>query len=190
MLLGIGQAPEATVGGVSGFVRRAGPGDGVWVASVQAAAWAAGYAALLPDETQLDRDVARTVWETAAVAPPTPEHRLFVAYEGADRDQVVGFAAVVPDGDPDLAADPNLRVGQLLALHVHPEHTGQGHGSRLVAAAVDHATTYEWDGLTTWVLDGDTILSTWLAGAGWTDDGARRTLDDTVGEQRFRVWVD
>jgi GNAT superfamily N-acetyltransferase len=174
---------------VKGFVRVAGAGDGARVALVQQAAWEGAYAALLPAGAVLDLPVAAQVWETAAANPPSPEHRLLVAHAGADRDAVVGFTAVLPGTDPDAAADPDLSTGQVLALHVHPSATGQGHGSRLVAAAVDHARTYGWDGLTAWVLDGDRAMETWLVRAGWEGDGASRVLDGAVKEHRLRVWV-
>jgi GNAT superfamily N-acetyltransferase len=89
----------------------------------------------------------------------------------------VGFAAMGPAEDDDL--DPGS-AAELSALSVAPTRTGEGHGSRLVNAAVDHLRQDGFARVVVWVMDqapADEALQGFLAAAGWAPDGARRTLD-------------
>lgn len=153
-------------------VRPARPADAPAIAGAQAAAWAAVFASTLPPGLieDLGRPAAHEQWRLAALEPPSPRHRLLVA---ETRGEVVGFAALGPATDPDLDGDTDA---ELLAIGVLPDRRGEGHGSRLVNAAVDHL---RGDGFTTasvW-LTADDPLRPFLESAGWADDGARRSLD-------------
>jgi GNAT superfamily N-acetyltransferase len=92
---------------------------------------------------------------------------------GAD---VVGFAAFGPSEDADLVA---MVDAELTALCVLPDRIREGHGSRLVNAAVDHLRDDDFLHVRVWLAaDGvDDRLHAFLAGAGWAEDGARRELD-------------
>jgi L-amino acid N-acyltransferase YncA len=60
----------------------------------------------------------------------------------------------------------------------------RGHGSRLLAAAVD---TWRADGVTTavaWAWERDAATRGFLTGAGWEPDGAARGLDTGPQVQR------
>ena len=68
----------------------------------------------------------------------------------------------------------------------------RGHGSRLLAAAVDTART---DGMTravTWIPEGDRASLVFYRSAGWAEDGLVRALDTGAGELReirLHVWL-
>lgn len=146
-------------------VRPATPGDESAIADTQLRAWRTTHLDLLGEEVldHLDAVAVRDQWATAITAPPSPEHRVLVACEGAT---VVGFAASVP-----------LEDGvEVLALEVHPDHRRSGHGSRLLTACVDLARERHAHHLQTWVLDGDAAREQFLGSAGLGRDGGRREL--------------
>ncbi|WP_242901589.1 GNAT family N-acetyltransferase [Actinomadura terrae] len=158
-------------------VRPARRADAAAVADIQVRAWRQGYRDLLPPDV-LARVTGpealaawRERWTDAAVAPPSPRHRLLVAVAN---DLVVGFAAHAPaeDGDLDPAAD-----AELVALLVDPVHGRAGHGSRLLAASVDLLREDGFRTLTTWAFEDDTVTREFLGSAGWAPDGTARTLD-------------
>jgi len=156
-------------------VRTAAPDDAGAIARVQAAAWRATYGTLLPAEVLegLDSPAAHEQWREAVATPPSVRHRVLVAMTGAD---VVGFAAFGPSEDSDLVA---MVDAELTAFCILPDRIRQGHGSRLVNAAVDHLRGDDFQHVRVWLAAGgvDDRLHAFLAGAGWAEDGARRELD-------------
>ena len=163
-------------------VRPAVPEDDVLIAGLQLRAWSATHEQALGRVVLDGLDVMafRDAWATAITAPPSPRHHVLVACEGA---RVVGFAAVsVDDGGH----------GELVALEVDPPSRRSGHGSRLLAAAVDHLRQDGATEVETWVLDGDSIRGQFLDGAGLGPDGASRdlaTVPRTVSEQRWHAAI-
>ncbi len=162
-------------------VRPAGPADAGDVARIQVTTWQHGYASILPAAVleQVTTETALAAWTDALTAPPTPQHRVLVALEQHD---VVGFTALAPADDlqPD-EPDSTVAVGPIL---VEPRWGRRGHGSRLMAAAVDLARS---DGTTraiTWIPEADTVTREFLIGAGWAADGLVRALDTGAGELR------
>lgn len=150
-------------------VRPARPEDARAVAVVQASAWEAAYADLLPGG-RLDLAAATETWRAAVEAPPTPAHRLLVAVE---RDAVVGLAALGPADDADL--DP-ATAAELLVLAVAATASGRGHGSRLLNAAADTWRRGGASDAVAWLCPQDVALVRLLESAGWAADGSRRTL--------------
>ena len=69
-------------------------------------------------------------WADALAATP-----VLAAFEG---DAVVGLVLLAPCDDPDLEGE---NCAEIVELAVHPDATRRGHGSRLLAAAVDRART-------------------------------------------------
>jgi GNAT superfamily N-acetyltransferase len=142
------------------------------VARVQLRAWRNGYAEVLPPRLLAD-DVMPALssqWSEAAGNPPSARHHLLVA---TAEGQVVGFAATAPTGDEDRDTGTDA---ELLDLLVDPSHTRCGHGSRLLAAAVD---TMRADGFTralAWLFAADDPHRSLLTSAGWAPDGATRDL--------------
>lgn len=154
-------------------VRAAGEDDAEAVAAVQAAAWRTAYHRVLPAYLLdgLDGPEARQRWRQAVTDPPSPRHRLLVACAGAD---VVGMAAFGPAQDPDL--DPEVDA-EVHVLAVDPAVARQGHGSRLLAAVVDHLRGDGFSRAHMWLLPSDTALERLLSATGWGPDGTRRTAD-------------
>ena len=150
-------------------VRIARPNDASAVGLVQAAVWRAAYDAVLPRELvgQFEASSFARVWRDSLNAPPSPRHVLLVGCAGA---QVVGFAAVGPSIDPDA----NETSGEVLALGVHPDARGSGHGSRLLNAAVDTLRGKEFDSMSVWLLARDEDTRAFLTAAGLVPDGAYR----------------
>ena len=150
-------------------VRIARPNDASAVGLVQAAVWRAAYDAVLPRELvgQFEASSFARVWRDSLNAPPSPRHVLLVGCAGA---QVVGFAAVGPSIDPDASETS----GEVLALGVHPDARGSGHGSRLLNAAVDTLRGKEFDSMSVWLLARDEDTRAFLTAAGLVPDGAYR----------------
>ncbi len=140
------------------------------VALVQSVVMRQAYAAVLPSEalSQLEPPALAAVWRRSLAEPPTRDHVLLVA---CAREQVVGFAALGPSGDPD--AGPG--TVELLVLGVHPDARRQGHGSRLLHAVADTARGRDRDELTAWLLASDEAGGAFLRAAGFGPDGASRS---------------
>ena len=164
-------------------VRAASPDDVAEIARIQVDTWRTAYAEVLPAAVLQSVEVgdASAAWTQAVVAPPTRRHHVLVALEGTWR---VGFVAFGPaddlePDDPDPAT--TVAVGPLL---VEPRWGRRGHGSRLLAATVDHARA---DGMTravAWIPEADTASREFLVAAGWAPDGLVRALDTGAGELR------
>jgi GNAT superfamily N-acetyltransferase len=168
-------------------VRPARAGDVPEIARVQVATWAVAYAEVLPAAVlaAATQERARAEWEAAVAAPPSPAHRVLVAFE---QEHLVGFAAFGP-AVPDEAV-PDGAGAELYALLVEPRWGRRGHGSRLLAATVDTLRESAVDTLVAWVLDADTASRDFYTGAGWAPDGYVRSLvgdGRTVREARWHV---
>jgi ribosomal protein S18 acetylase RimI-like enzyme len=159
------------------------------IAAIQIRSWRATFADVLPGDILDNLDVGDigATWASSILLPPTTRHRLLVAIDGSTgSDVVVGYAALGPSADPDLAADPN--TGELLALVIDPGHTRVGHGSRLMSAAVDYLRADGMTHATTWAQAADEIRRAFLLAAGWGPDSAFRDIqagDATVREVRL-----
>ena len=155
-------APDASV-------RRAGPNDAPAVGAVQAAVWTQAYATHLPDEVLAAFTPAAfgTAWRASLTRPPAGIHQLLVALTGA---RIVGFVALGPAQDPDADADQ----AEITAIGVHPGARGEGHGSRLLNAAVDVLREAGATAVSTWVLTDHDDVRRFLAGSGFSPDGAHR----------------
>ena len=164
-------------------VRPARPADAERIARVQLSTWRTAYADLLPTSALDTPEVrAAALWLGAVESPPTPGHRVLVAFE---RDELVGSLAYGP-------ADEVPGGVEVTALLVEPRWGRRGHGSRLVAAAVE-----DWrrDGTAVavcWAWERDPATRAFLTAGGWEPDGARRGLDtgESVPQQlRFHTDV-
>jgi GNAT superfamily N-acetyltransferase len=163
-------------------VRPARTSDAAAIAEVQLTTWKAAYGELLPPEAlALDPGDVAAAWEQAVSAPPSPYHRVLVAVEG---DEVVGLASCEPAADEDLEV-PSAELGALL---VEPRWGRRGHGSRLVAAAVDLWREDEVEQAVTWVFDTDEVVEAFLTSAGWGPDAVARTLESGATTVRQRRW--
>lgn len=154
-------------------VRPARAADAAAVADLQVRTWKEAYAGILPPtaiEALHDAD-AEARWRDAITAPPSARHHVLVAVDGG---RLAGFVACAPADDADR--DPTTD-DEVIALAVAPEHQRRGHGSRLLAAAVD---TMREDGVTTalaWLFTADAATQAFYESTGWARDGATRALD-------------
>ena len=157
-------------------VRLARVSDAPAVGFVQAVLWTEVYAGLLPPEVtaQFQPQAFARVWRASLEAPPSPAHRLLVACAG---EQVVGFGAVGPSGDPG-AQDGD---GEILVLGIHPEARGVGHGSRLLNAAADTARGAGFRALSAWLPRDAEATRAFLQASGFAPDGAFR--DRVIGPE-------
>jgi len=164
-------------------VRAARPADVPEIARIQVDTWRTAYARFLPESVlaALDVTAAAQAWEAAVVSPPSPAHHVLVATEGS---HTVGFVAVGPSGEQD--ARPG--EAEVAALLVEPRWGRRGHGSRLLAAAVDFLRQDGVTGLVAWVPDGDRASTAFYESAGWEPDGAARILEADGGSARATRW--
>mgnify|MGYP001424439522 CR=1 FL=1 len=196
-----------------GYVRPARDTDVDDIARVQLATWQVAYPRFIPrfaiDAVRLDWLVER--WTEAVTAPPTSRHRVLVAIEqsGADAtsdadpdpegdtppgvEHLVGFAAIGP-ADEAAAAPGESALGDDVAaitdLLVEPRWGRRGHGSRLLAATIDHWRDDGFRQAVAWVFTEDVATTRFLSSAGWEPDGASRALDiDGVRVPQIRMHV-
>jgi GNAT superfamily N-acetyltransferase len=161
--------PADRVPSADASVREATAADAPGMGRVQAAAWRASYAGVLPADALAALEPAELgeVWHDALVRPPSGSHRVLVALSAGD---LVGFAAIGPaEGSPPA-------VGEILALVVDPDAQHAGHGSRLLNAAADRLRQVGFEEVVVWVLAGDDARRRFLGAAGFEPDGAKRTF--------------
>ena len=157
-------------------VRPARAQDAERIARVQLSTWRTAYADLLPPQALAVPEVrAAALWLGAVERPPTDRHLLLVAMEQAE---LVGFAASGPAEDEGLDAATTV---ELLTMLVEPRWGRRGHGSRLLAASVEHWRGAGADLAVCWAFAVDTATRGVLTGAGWEADGAARGLDTGSG---------
>ncbi len=166
-------------------VRRAGPNDAPAVGVVQAAVWHELYAASLPAglAEHLRPEAFARVWRDSLSHPPPGAHALLVALLGA---QIVGFAAVGPAQD----ADADGQTGEITVLGVHPAARHQGHGSRLLNAAVATLVEAGAERVNVWTTAGDDSALAFLRSSGFGPDGAHRAravADDAPEVREIRL---
>lgn len=156
-------------------VRQATANDAPAVGIAQSVVWREAYAGVLPAEAlaQFEPIVFTRAWRQSLENPPAGA-RLLVATAGS---QVVGYLALGPSEDPD--ADPT--DVEVLTLGVHPDARRQGHGSRLLNAAVDTSRERGATALVAWVPLDDERARAFFEGAGLGPDSARR--ERVVGPQ-------
>lgn len=143
-------------------VRPAIPGDGPHFARIQLASWQLTHVAALGQEVldRFDQAAIEQHWADAITTMPGVEFGLFTAL---DKDQIVGFAAVSP--------------GVIIALEVHPDYQRQGHGSRLLSAAVDKLRRDKSESVSTWILTTNEARKSFFGSAGLGPDHRVRTLE-------------
>ncbi|HTF09964.1 MAG TPA: GNAT family N-acetyltransferase [Asanoa sp.] len=179
-----------------GFVRPARPEDAAEIARIQVATWRVAYRRMLPRHVLDDLDEAWIAerWSASIAQPPSPRHRVLVAVEQAEQSYLVGFAASGPVDEQALAPEePPLPddVAAVTDLLVEPRWGRRGHGSRLLAAAVDLWREDAFAAAVAWAYDGDAATRKFLGSAGWAPDGAGRALDvEDMLVYQLRLHVD
>jgi GNAT superfamily N-acetyltransferase len=152
-------------------VRVAWADDAEAIAAIQARAWAASYAELVPAAGELREADFAQLWRDALARPADARHRALVALE---RNRVVGFAITTPATDPDC---DQATDAELMEFTIDAGERGKGHGSRLLQAAVDTMLADRFTRAVAWLVAEDDRLRAFLTQAGWAADSAHRTLD-------------
>jgi ribosomal protein S18 acetylase RimI-like enzyme len=167
----------------AGFVRAARAGDADHLARVQVASWRSCFAGIVPSEllAELTGEQAsamwRDRWREAVTSPPTSRHRVLAAVSEAGDlagREVVGFVSAGPATDTDRWPGTDAEIYE---FRVSPDRTRQGHGGRLLHAAADTLVSDGFRTVSTWVLEADSVMRSFLESAGWAADGARGELD-------------
>ena len=175
-----------------GFVRPARVEDLAAIGRVQAATMlaslqaghAAEHGAPLPEgvRAMIAAPVIAAGWETAVAEPPSPQHHVLVATTaGSEAEElaVVGLLGLAPTQSMDAEGhvdEAGVQAVEVTALGVAPADQRQGHGSRLLAAAVDLARQNGARALVAWAVRGDESVSRLLASVGMAPTGAHRVL--------------
>ena len=179
-----------------GFVRPARAEDLTAIGQVQAATMLASleaghtaeHSAPLPQgvRAMIAAPVIAAGWEAAVTEPPSPEHHVLVATtaqaDAASRT-VVGLLGLAPTQSMDAEGhvdEAGVQAVEVTALGVEPASQRRGHGSRLLAAAVDLARQDGARALVAWAVRGDESVSLLLSSVGMAPTGAHRVLG--VGE--------
>ncbi|MGW5050030.1 N-acetyltransferase family protein [Actinokineospora sp. NPDC004072] len=160
-------------------VRPALPTDVAEIARIQVTTWQTGYADLLPPDVlaSLDAEAAATQWLRTVEQGPAS---VLVATEGR---WVVGFCSAGPSPESESAAADGspapdaATVGLVATLLVEPRWGRRGHGTRLLAAAVDALRGAGMTRAIAWTPEQNTAGKRFYQRAGWTPDGVLRTLD-------------
>lgn len=158
-------------------VRLAWPAEAAAIAEVQRRAWQQSAHAEAME--QVSPGELTEAWNRAIIAPPMAHFRVLVAHDGAGT--VTGFTAIGPNDDPD-AGSLDAEIAEFV---VDPDHRGQGHGSRLLAAAVDTLRADGYQRVVWWVEASDDRLRNFGLQAGWGPDGAHREI--AIGETESRL---
>lgn len=192
-------------------VRPAVSDDAGELGRLQVETWRLAYTDVLPESVRagLDADAAAAAWG-AAIDARLRTHHVLVAMEGpwrvgfcatapAQEDDVAGGNADAADPEPDATGTAPDAVGTapdavgaaeaastvvIAPLLVEPRWGRRGHGSRLLAAAVDLARTDGFTRAVMWVPERDQVTQDFLTSAGWQPDGTVRALDTGAGDLR------
>ena len=157
---------------------------------MQVASWRRGLAGIVPpgllaDLTGEEASTAwRDRWREAVTSPPTSKHRVLAAVTDSMPREVVGFVSAGPATDADRWPGTDAEIYEFRVL---PDRTGQGHGGRLLHAAVDTLVSDGFHTVSIWVLEADQDLRRFLEAAGWAADGARVELDVGVSVPVVRL---
>ncbi len=154
-------------------VRAATVEDAGAVGRLQSEAWREAYAALLPVDVlaAFSAEALAQSWADTLAQPLGPLGVVLLALDAGVR---VGVLAATVAGDPDLAFEHDA---ELTLLAVGPAARGQGHGTRLVTAAVELLRDAGARTLVMWVSEADAGVQAFLETTGWAADGSRRILD-------------
>ena len=157
---------------------------------MQVASWRSCFAGIVPSGllASLTGEEAaalwRERWREAITSPPTSRHHVLAAVTDAVPRSVTGFASAGPATDTDRWPGTDAEIYE---FRVAPERTGQGHGGRLLHAAVDTLVSDGFHTVSIWALEADLSLRRFLESAGWAADGARGELDVGVSVPVVRL---
>ncbi|WIK64928.1 GNAT family N-acetyltransferase [Gleimia hominis] len=165
-------------------VRAAQPGDGAFMAQLQAQGMARslqrGLEQVAAKPEMFDVRAMTQVWEQSIRATSQPGQRILVAtHEG----EAVGFAAV--------ASGETVKGGQgeeIIAFEVAAERLDEGHAERLMAAVTDLAQEDGATHVSMWVVADDEPRTEFLESCGFGPSGGKRTLQIGVEKVGQHLW--
>lgn len=155
-------------------VRPALASDAREIAALQIESWKATLGDDIAPEVfdAFDVDAMEQQWSTSITATPGAGYGVLTALSG---HQIVGYVAVAP--------------GTIVSLEVSPLHQREGHGSRLLTAAVDQLQRISASEFTVWIPQHAQAKKDFFASAGLAPDGRVRQLqvtpDSSVTEERW-----
>ncbi|GGQ07051.1 GNAT family N-acetyltransferase [Streptomyces roseolilacinus] len=168
---------------VSAVTRRAREDDAGPIAEVQAAAWRAAYAGILPaaELDGLDTTALAGFWRTQIAAADEASAHVLVHDDG---EGVAGFSAFGPARDDDLRQRPDTE--ELYAFYARPERWDRGVGRELM-----RSTLSVWAGKGTrtaylWVLERNERGRAFYEKGGWRPDPAAAPSGSEPGAMEIR----
>ena len=155
--------------------RLAWPDDAASMVRVQLACWRTNDLVPTDELDALDPTELTERWANLISSPQDARMRVLVALERAD---IRGFALVHPSYDPDSDQVADGEIGEFM---VDPAHQRDGHGSRLLQAAVDTLVADKFTRGRWWIASTDDVLRAFVTESGWAADGAHRELEGDTG---------
>lgn len=145
-------------------LRRAAAADAAAIAHVHMRTWRRAYAGLLPAPTLARLDLPRLAarWVRRCDGPGV--------WVSCQEEQVVGFVEAGAGRDRSFGQ----RVGEVYMLYVLPEHSGKGHGRRLLRRALDELAERGAHWVQIWVLAANVPARRFYSRLGLRPDGTRR----------------
>lgn len=160
-------------------VRLALPAEAVDIARIQRRVWSEDPV-LKGMLRRVTADEATHIWHQAVTRAKLATMRVLVAL---GESGVAAFAATQPSTDPD--ASPT--TGQLAEFIVDPAARHQGHGSRLIQAAVDTMRADNFETATMWLPTENDALRSFLTECGWGPDGAHQEVGTEDGQHVVKL---
>jgi len=150
-------------------IRRAEPSDALIIGQIRIRGWRWAYRGLLPAALLLRMsDDGREPQRRDRLRHPPPRTGAWVVEEDGC---VVGFALTGPTRDTD--AD-GVVTGEVYALYLEPDATGQGLGRALFTHAVEDLACMGYRRASLWVLASNERARRFYEAAGWHADGAEQ----------------
>lgn len=161
-------------------IRIATPADALAVAAVHIRSWQAAYRGIFSDEflDSLSPQQRAKRYSFDSRDPLGPRTVLAVEHveddngEGAEREQILGFATTGPSRDADAP-----HAAELYALYVDPDSWRGGIGRMLMVAVYERFEALDASEAILWVLLGNAHAARFYSADGWQPDGSRRDED-------------
>ena len=157
--------------------------DAEAIASVRIGTWQHAYAHVFPESELAALSVESDIeWMTRVLEDLPPRAHTVVA-ERAGR--ICGFVNVGPERESALG-----ELGELFAIYVLPDCSGQGVGRALMATALSQLQADGFTEAILWVLEDNPRTRHFYELAGWQPDGGvkeEELLGTVVRELRYRI---
>jgi len=160
------------------LIRSADISDVSKLAEIHIMAWRVAYAGLMSKSylANLNLEKRTSDWQ-GWISKPGPGTTLVIE----DSDEIRGFCVFGPTRDNDLTTD---KIGEILALNVHPDLWRCGYGKLLCEWVIDEGQSREWESMTLWTLKSNERAKLFYESFGFKSDGSERseTLEECKSE--------